>query len=261
MSELNKNQQVIYVYDGTFEGFLCCVYNYYYNRLKPVEIVTHKDACPSFYDSFVVETDYEQAYRVRFAIEEKIGGRALKFLTECQLTFLQGKEMYMLRFVVKGFKNGSDIINNLADADVNILFKAHRHLERESHNFLGLVRFYKAGDIYVSKIRPKNQILSLITWHFTTRFKNQPFMIYDETHNQALVAANGKHTIIEVDNIQMPEIDENERTMQALWKNFYDTIAIKERNNPKCRMSFMPKRLWSNLPEMQDTNNLKEICE
>ena len=261
MSELSTNQQVIYVYDGTFEGFLCCVYNYYYNRLKPVAIITHKDFTPSFYDSFVVETDYEQAYRVRFAIEEKIGNRALNFLTECQLTFLAEKEMYMLRFVVKGFKKGPPIINDLADSDVNALFKAHRHLEREAHHFLGFVRFYKAGDVYVSKIRPKNQILSLISWHFTTRFKNQPFMIYDETHSQVLIALAGKHTVMEVDNIELPEMDENEIVMQALWKNFYDTIAIKERYNPKCRMSFMPKRLWSNLPEMQETKNTKQICE
>ena len=261
MSEFNQIQKVVYVYDGTFEGFLCCVYNYYYNRLKPASIVTHKDFIPSFYDSFVVETNFEQAYRVRYAIEEKISPRALKFLTECLLTCLSEKEMYMLRFVIKGFKKGDIITNDLADSDVNALFKAHRQLERESHHFLGWVRFYKAGDVYVSKIRPKNYVLSLISWHFTTRFKNQPFMIYDETHNQALIYANGKQTILEVDNIQMPDIDENEQLMQALWKNFYDTIAIKERYNPKCRMSFMPKRLWSNLPEMNDTKNTKQICE
>ena len=58
MSELNNNQKVIYVYDGTFEGLLCCVYNYYYNRLKPASIVSFADHIPSFYESFVVETNY-----------------------------------------------------------------------------------------------------------------------------------------------------------------------------------------------------------
>ena len=45
------------------------------------------------------------------------------------------------------------------------------------------------------------------------------------------------------------------KQMQEMWKNFYDTIAIKERFNPRCRMNFMPKRLWSNLPEMQEKDN------
>ena len=48
MSELNHAQQVIYVYDGSFEGFLCCVYNYYYNRLKPVAIMSQDNFTPSF---------------------------------------------------------------------------------------------------------------------------------------------------------------------------------------------------------------------
>ncbi len=260
MSELNTNQKVVYIYDGTFEGFLCCVYNYYYNRLKPVAITTYLDYTPSFYESFVVETDFEQAYKVRFAIEEKIGSRSLKFLSECILTCLEEKEMYMLRFVVKGFKTGQDLLNQLTDEDVNKLFKAHRHLERESHSFLGFVRFYKAGDVYISKINPKNQILPLITWHFTTRFRKHTFMIYDETHHQALVYSGGKHRILDVDDIELPPITEDEKEMQTLWKNFYDTIAIKERFNPKCRMNFMPKRVWSNLPEMQEDykNQLSE---
>ena len=104
MSELNHAQQVIYVYDGSFEGFLCCVYNYYYNRLKPVAIMSQDNFTPSFYDNLMVDTDFEQAYRVRFAIEEKMGYRNLEFLTECFFTCLEEKEMYMLRFIIKGFK-------------------------------------------------------------------------------------------------------------------------------------------------------------
>lgn len=254
MSELNHAQQVIYVYDGSFEGFLCCVYNYYYNRLKPVAIMSQDNFTPSFYDNLMVDTDFEQAYRVRFAIEEKMGYRNLEFLTECFFTCLEEKEMYMLRYVVKGFKTGAGIIDMLTDSDVSTLFKAHRHLSRESHSYLGLVRFYRARDVYVAKIEPKNQVLPLIAWHFTNRFGNQPFMIYDATNRQALISAGRNYRIIQVENIEMPQMDANEERTQKLWKKFYDTIAIKERYNPKCRMNFMPKRFWSNLPEMQRDN-------
>ena len=34
------------------------------------------------------------------------------------------------------------------------------------------------------------------------------------------------------------------------WKQFYETIGIRERENPRCRMSMMPKMYWSNMPEM-----------
>jgi len=257
---MSDNQKVMYIYDGSFEGFLCCVYNFYYNRLKPAGIASRAHFRPSFYETFMVNTDYEQVYRVRFAIEEKMGRRNLEFLTGCFLTCLPEKEMYMLRYVVKGFKAGPGIINMLSDDDVAVLFKAHRHLEREKQRWLGLVRFYRAGDVYVARIEPKNQVLPMIAWHFTNRFGNQSFMIYDATNKQALIYAKGDYRIIYVEDIELPPVSEDEKQTQRLWKQFYDTIAIKERYNPRCRMNFMPKRLWRNLPEMQEyaTENPKK---
>ena len=255
---MSENQQVVYIYDGSFEGFLCCIYHFYYNRLKPVKIVSRREYEPSFYENFMVDTDYEQVYRVRFAIEEKMGYRNIEFLNDCFFTCLQDREMYMLRYVVKGFRAGRGIINMVTDEDVTVLRKAHRHLQREKEHYLGLVRFYMAGDIYVAKIEPKNQILPLVAWHFSRRFANQQFIIYDATNRQALIYANGSHKIIYVEDIELPPMDRSEKRTQQLWKHFYDTVAIKERYNPRCRMSFMPKRMWNNLPEMQDDIALPE---
>ena len=44
---------------------------------------------------------------------------------------------------------------------------------------------------------------------------------------------------------------ENEEKYRALWRRFYDTIAVEGRENPKCRMTHMPKRYWAHLTEMQ----------
>ena len=38
---------------------------------------------------------------------------------------------------------------------------------------------------------------------------------------------------------------------RRMWRKFYDTIAIAGRENPKCRMSHMPKRYWDNMTEFQ----------
>lgn len=250
-TELSTNEKVVYIYDGSFEGFLCCVFNFYYNRLKPVEIVSEAEYNPSFYAPFYVETDFEKAYRVRHAIESQLGYSNLDFLQECMLTCLAQKEMYMLKYVVKGFKIGSRIFDLQGDEDVGTLVKAHRRLENERHHYMGWVRFYKAGNVYVSRIKPQNQVLPLLSWHFTQRFSGQAFIIYDENYKQALIYYGNSYKIVYIDNIELPPVSEDEKQMQRLWKAFYDSIAIKERYNPKCRMSFMPKRLWDNLPEMQ----------
>ena len=37
---------------------------------------------------------------------------------------------------------------------------------------------------------------------------------------------------------------------QKLWQRYYDTIAIKERLNPRCRMTHCAKRFWNHMLEM-----------
>ena len=61
--------------------------------------------------------------------------------------------------------------------------------------------------------------------------------------------------IISLDGFEQPQAGDEELYFRALWKHFYDTVAIEARYNPKCRMSFMPKRYWNQLPEMDESNS------
>lgn len=249
---MRQRTDVIFVYDGSFDGFLCCVYEYYYSSFNPVEIICEDDIESSFFQFVTITTDTFKANKVKTAISEKISHRTVRFLQECLLCYGREKEYHMLWYVVKGFKKGDGIYQMVEDEDVDWLRKAHRHLYREKHLYLGITRFYKAGDAYISVIKPKNKIIPLIAHHFTQRFANQNFMIYDAANKQAFMYNQKQATVVQADNIELPAVEEDEKDMQRLWKLFYDTIAIKERYNPRCRMSFMPKRTWDLLPEMKD---------
>ncbi|MEG1783182.1 MAG: TIGR03915 family putative DNA repair protein, partial [Oscillospiraceae bacterium] len=244
-----ERADVNYLYDGSFMGFLCCVYNYYYNPLKPVDIISQDNFTPSFYGFIEIETIEQEANKVRGAIENKISLESLEFLQDCFLSRLKGREMYMLRYIEKGFKIGGKIRQMLTDDTVDVLQKAWVHLLREQRLYLGIVRFYKAGDVYIASIKPENQILPLLAHHFSERFANESFMIYDESNHQALIYSNNQWKIIYVKDIQLPPVELSELETQRLWKQFYDTIAIKDRANPRCRMNFLPKRTWDRLPE------------
>ena len=52
-----------------------------------------------------------------------------------------------------------------------------------------------------------------------------------------------------MEHFSLEEPDETERQFRALWKQFYHTIGIEGRYNPKCRMTHMPKRYWENMTE------------
>ena len=249
---MRQRTDVIFVYDGTFEGFLCCVHEYYYSSFNPVEIVSEDNIETSFYQFVTIETDRYKADKVSRAIEEKISPYTVRFLQECLLCYGREKEYHMLWYVIKGFKKGAGIYQLVEDSDVMYLRKAHRHLKREKHLYLGITRFYKANDAYIAVIKPQNKIVPLIAYHFSQRFANQNFMIYDAANKQAFLYNQKQATVVQADNIELPAVEEDEKDMQRLWKLFYDTIAIKERYNPRCRMNFMPKRTWDLLPEMQN---------
>ncbi|MFG6373995.1 MAG: DUF4130 domain-containing protein, partial [Oscillospiraceae bacterium] len=53
-------------------------------------------------------------------------------------------------------------------------------------------------------------------------------------------------------DFQAPAPGQEERAYRALWRRFYDTIAIQGRYNPKLRQNHMPKRYWKHLTEFQE---------
>jgi len=42
---------------------------------------------------------------------------------------------------------------------------------------------------------------------------------------------------------------EDEKLFQRLWKQYYKSISIQERKNPKVHRQLLPKRFWKYLPE------------
>ena len=44
---------------------------------------------------------------------------------------------------------------------------------------------------------------------------------------------------------------QEELDFRRLWRQFYDTVAIEGRYNPRCRMTHMPKRYWAHMTEFQ----------
>jgi hypothetical protein len=55
-----------------------------------------------------------------------------------------------------------------------------------------------------------------------------------------------------MENLHLNAPSERELMFRALWRRFYETIAIEGRRNERCRMSHMPKRYWGNMTEFQE---------
>jgi len=247
-----KPADIIYVYDGSFAGFLCCVSESFYSKEFPSGIVNEANLQPSIYRQKHIVTDETKAKSVYGAVCGKVSCRALEIVKHGFLCYHEDKEIKLLKFLVTAFRVGAKACFMLGAKEVAEVLAMERHMLREQHLLLGFVRFADYGDMLGAVITPKNFVLPLLAEHFVRRFPNENFMIYDKTHSAALVYQNKKLEMVAACEIEFDDEPEEELHYQELWKNFYNTIGIKERLNPKCRMSHMPKRYWKNMVEMKE---------
>ena len=242
---------MIYYYDGSFEGFLCCIFDSYANKEVLTAIYCDEDFFPTLFDTRTIQTDRNHANRVLRKII-KCSPYAAEYLQKGFLTCMPEKELHLYRMVIKLLQDGPRFLLNTADETFHPVFTAVRHLDSEVHQLKGFTRFSELGGILGSEIEPKNRVLPLLRSHFCSRYRNEKFFIYDRTHQEALFYATGKAVIRPLDDFQMSAPDATEANYRLLWKRFYDTVAIKERENPRCQQTHMPKRYWKTMTEFQN---------
>ena len=236
---------VVYLYDGSYEGLLSCVFESFARKENPIEISVQDTIQTSFYPTRNIATDLSKAERVKKGICTKMSKEAYELVT-CH----PQKEKLILEFIRIGMQCGRKVLSMLTDDTVHCLFKAVKHLTGESHQLKGFVRFSVYERIMAAVIEPKNFVLPLLAPHFCDRYANDAFMIYDKTHLSMLFYKPYEFAIVPVEDYCEPDADEEELFYRRLWKNYYDSIAIESRYNPRCRMSHMQKRYWTHLTEM-----------
>lgn len=256
-----------YIYDGTFEGFLNCVYHHYYTD-KADRICRREEYQSSLINDFMeVETDSTKAARVYDAIENKISTYALRTVYRAYLSNDPEKEMKILRYLVLGFRDSYAASHHRTNPAVLDMENMVKKIYVEKERMLQFVRFQsmncgaqsvtaEAQEMLYAEIEPDNDVLELIGDHFADRFKSNPFIIHDVRRDKAMFAHEGHWYISEglTDEGLISKFDlrksDNELSYQHLWQTYFDHITIKERTNPRCQRNFMPARYWKHLTEM-----------
>lgn len=240
---------LIYIYDGSYEGLLSCVFESFLHKEIPVDIQIEGEEQLSLTPLHRIATDETHAARVARSLPHKLGPDVTAFFQFAFLTCLPSKELYMLRFLHLAFQRGPAVLSMLTDNTVHILSKAVQTLHNETHFFKQFIRFSDYHSFLVTVIHPNNFVLPLLQAHFCDRFRGESFLIYDETHATALFYQAGHPQIMPLQELFLEAPTPMEQKYRALWQTYYDTVAIKARYNPKCRMNHMPKRYWKYMTE------------
>lgn len=240
-----------YIYDGSFDGLLTAIYEAYYRKEVPERILFAEDYQENFLDEKIyIHTDTEKARRVYESIRSKISKRALENIFYTYLSELEDTGIWIYQYLKLGWKMGGGIDDNIADDRVLKIHETRLSIDRERHLMLGLVRFgCLEGNIYYAPIEPKFNIVGLIAPHFVNRLSDQSWIIHDVKRGIGAVY-NGEDWIIrDIDINNELRFDKDEFDYQKLWKEYFKTIAIKNRINPKLQKRNMPMRYWRYLVE------------
>lgn len=248
---MQEECSVAYEYDGSFAGFLSCVYRSFAEHELPAAFFPPEDSRLSLYPTRPVETDLSHAKQLYRALRERISPEAQRLAAYGFLTCLPERERIIYHFIRLGFQAGPGVTNRLTDSRVAPLLQAVQFLTNEAHLLKGFVRFADYHSFLAGTITPKNRVLPLLRRHFCARYNTESFLLYDQTHREVLFYHPYEWRIIPVVELELPPMTEQERRWQSLWQTFYDTIAIKERYNPALRRSNVPKRYWANMTELR----------
>lgn len=243
-------RDIRYSYDQSFDGLLCCVFESYTKRETPCQIQTEEDGQASLFPARYIETDPQKAERVRLSIPKRMGNAALPLLATAFLFDHPQTAMTLYRFIRLGYRYGPNIVDMLQLPDVSRVHQMVRAVGNEAHLLSGFVRFSQYPGGLTAVIEPKHQVLPLMEGHFSSRFPEEVFLIFDKTHRQALFYRPYESRILPLDELELPSYPSDQLPYSELWRTYYQAISIRERENPRCRMSHMPKRFWPHLHEM-----------
>lgn len=245
-------------YDSSFDGFLSVVFEVYRQRLDVGDIRPDRvtaDSVDLFQQPFRIETSDESARRLKRAIINAAGEDILQTLEVAFRSEETGIEKKIFVYLQRLFSGlDKNFARNPASSEMLPLFQMARAVRREVGGMLGMVRFSKTSDgTYFSEIEPKYDILDLMVGHFRGRFAGERWAIYDSKRKYGVYYDGHSASEVYIPNLEAITADTPPDTITQLWKDYYNAISIKERENPRLLRRSLPVHYWKHLPERQTT--------
>ena len=252
----------VYTFDGTMDGLLTAVFDAFALHEQPDQLLKQGDALPLFCDHlYRVSSDEEKARRVWTGLEKRLPCEALKLISVSWLSEQPELPTLLFLYICKVFRQG-DISKNFADPDVLEVTDIARRVLHEQLRMKQFIRFQKAKDgTYLAVVSPDHNVLPLITHHFSDRFNDQPWLIYDAKRHYGYYYDGAEAIRITFENesavpfnlsngkLNAETLSNDDQLFQDLWRTYFKAICIRERMNPRKQLSDMPRRYWKYMTE------------
>lgn len=248
------------VYDDSFEGVLTAVFEVFEYKFKEAIIISKRHFVSDnlFDDSYFVISNEEKSDRVLKKVKENLGNEGVSCLLKLYLSERKEVGNLILNLIKHSLKHPKEnVLKDYGSESIMEIFKIQKMVGRESHRMKAFVRFEQLKDgFFFAKIAPDFNVLPLIIRHFSERYKDQKWIIYDEHRGYGVWYDLNEASLFYPDETFIQNLkkqsmfyDEKEEKFQILWKSYFSKTNIIERKNPKKHLQDLPRRYWKYLTE------------
>lgn len=241
---------VVFTCDDNLESILTCIYEAWASKLGAenihllVEPVVEYEL---FCDYRHVDANQDKVSQVIHSIQKKISIYAYQMIYRCAMSASKDKADIIYRFLRYGFHYGKQVTDMIQIPAVSSVFEINRSVANEAHFFREIIRFLNMnGEVLVAHIEPKSDVLTFLAPHFSDRMPSENWMIIDDKRKSAVVHPADQEyylTLLSDDELQrLNDLEDPDDPYIDLWKEFFDTIAIKPRTNALCQRNLFP--IW-----------------
>lgn len=243
-------EKTVFLCDDTLEGIYSAVYEAF--LLKKEAEKKHiqfdgRESMEFFTEYIYVDTDKGKAERVAKGLQRRFGTTAYEQLMYvlCCDSDRRADVFYHIIDLGLSLKYPESVFSHLGNQWVMEGFEMKRRASREMHHLRGFLRFEELKNgILLAKLHPKSDCILFLARHFADRLPGENFIIYDKKRKKCIVhPAFGKwylHTGVKMDDFQNMEYSQVQEYFELLFKEFCNTIAIKERKNEKLQQNMLP---------------------
>lgn len=251
----------VYICNDTVTGIFSAIYDAWKTKLGEEQLgIAFRGMVDQelFCEYIEVEETQKKANAVESLIKKHLGEYAYWNIYHAMLSHDSKKADSILGTMLEArhIPDSTRIMEHLSHHKVQKVFELSRKASNEAHYYREIVRFKELKNgILFSEIEPRNRILTCLGDHFTNRFPLENWMIFDRTHNMFLVHESGKQWVLvqdtDVNLDAVKQVSNEEAKYVKLWKGFFESISIKERESYERQRQHLPLHYRKHVTEFR----------
>ena len=253
-----------YIFDGSFEGLLTAIFEFYERKPGKIQLVSESQFAPLLLEeSFEVISDEAKAKRVWTGLKKKLSPDWQQRFYKTHLSETDESFRHLFDFACYIFDNPKGAEVNYGHPSVIAISKMDRSVNRERHRMKAFIRFQETSDgIFYAPVEPDYNVLPLIAGFFKDRYSDQKWIIYDTKRKYGLYYDLDKVEEIKLDYapamktnstfLSEDVVADKETLYGLLWNDYFKSTNIPARKNMKLHIQHVPKRYWKYLTEKQN---------